>query len=195
MKKLLISLAALFMITGAANAQVAIRSNLATLPFGVLTVGTEFALGQKWTLGFDLMANLVDPYDFYEMKYGGLLMGEARYYFCEAFNGHHIGLYGMVGYHEKISFTNEFLSNIIAYCPEFHPHLPGESDPIEKVRTLWAGLSYGYYIKLGHGWGLDISIGGGLSVARYRVPGDKTDYDSNLHFGVSRVAIDLSYKF
>lgn len=181
------------MITGAASAQVAIRSNLATLPFGVLTVGTEFAVGQKWTLGFDIMANIVNPYDFYEMK-GGLIMGEARYYFCDTFNGHHLGVYGMFGYHTTMTFTNEFLSDVIAACT-YRPkrtHLP---DPIENVRSFWGGISYGYYIKLGHGWGLDISVGGGINWELYKLPGDTKDYSTNLHYGISRLAIDLSYKF
>ena len=200
MKKLIISLFALFMVANVASSQVAIRTNIATMPFGVPTLGVEFGLGQKWSLGFDVMANVLNiwPNEF-EMT-GGLIMGELRYYFCETFNKHHLGLYGMFGYHTEMGFYNELASKIIAWCPEHgrdgegkEPfHLPNK---IEKVKSIWGGLSYGYYIKLGHGWGLDLSIGGGVSWALYRNPGDTEDNSTDLHFGLNRLGIDLSYKF
>ena len=190
MKKFLLSVAALFMVAGMAQAQVAIRSNLLSLPGGALTVGTEFALGQKWTLGIDAMGNFVNPWNFYELK-GGELMLEGRYYFCEAFNKHHIGVYAKGGYYDKMTLSNEFISKMVAGCKN-SPHLP---DGVHDSWNWVAGISYGYYLKLNHGWGLDFTIGGGVSMVQYKEKGENERLLTNLHYGLSRLAIDLSYKF
>lgn len=190
MKKLLLSVFALFMIAGAANAQVAVRANLAYLPFGTLQLGAEFALSQKWTLGVDGLYSIVSPYDFYELK-GGTVSLETRYYFCEVFNKHHIGFFLTGGYFDSASLSNKFVSNIVMAC-ENAPHLFTD---LRHIAIGFAGLSYGYYIKLQHGWGIDLSIGGGCHIARYDSQrSDRRPY-TNLHWGVSKVGVDLSYKF
>lgn len=192
MKKLLFSVIALLMVANVAQAQVTIRTNLGSIPFGAFTLGTEFAVASKWTIGIDALYNAFNPYDIYEVK-GGMGMVEGRYYLCEAFSGHHFGLYAMGGYYDSITFDNDFLSRVIAGCK----HAPHSPDPIEHVWIGFGGLSYGYYFKLGRGWGLDLTIGGGVSMAQYKNPAleDNRTRLSNLHYGVGRLAVDLSYKF
>ena len=150
MKKLLVSLMAVFAIANISVAQeAAIKWNPLYLGLGSVNLGIEFSVAPKWTLAFEGNAVIFNPWQngdnsIYANGWTGTF--EARWYTCEAFNGHHLGLYGTVGRFGEAS-SNFDLFNKIA--------LGGHgATGATNVKAAMLGLSYGYYLKLNHGWGL-----------------------------------------
>ena len=167
MKKLLVSLMAVFAIANISVAQeAAIKWNPLYLGLGSVNLGIEFSVAPKWTLAFEGNAVIFNPWQngdnsIYANGWTGTF--EARWYTCEAFNGHHLGLYGTVGRFGEAS-SNFDLFNKIA--------LGGHgATGATNVKAAMLGLSYGYYLKLNHGWGLDFYVGGGILYAMYNTPG------------------------
>ena len=101
MKKLLISLVAMFAFANVSMAQeAAIKWNPLYLGMGSVNLGVEFSVAPKWTLTFEGTTVMLNPWkNANNSVYANGWMGtfEARWYTCEAFNGHHLGLYGTVG--------------------------------------------------------------------------------------------------
>ncbi|HAD56888.1 MAG TPA: hypothetical protein DCG00_05350 [Alistipes sp.] len=64
-----------------------------------------------------------------------------------------------------------------------------------NVKAAMLGLSYGYYLKLNHGWGLDFYVGGGILYAMYNTPGSTEVQKSGIKPSLSRLGVVLSYKF
>ena len=57
------------------------------------------------------------------------------------------------------------------------------------------GISYGYYLKLAHGWGLDFYIGGGILYGKWNNPANGELVESGIKPALSRLGVVLSYKF
>ena len=138
MKKLLVSLMAVFAIANISVAQeAAIKWNPLYLGLGSVNLGIEFSVAPK-TLAFEGNAVIFNPWkngdnSIYANGWTGTF--EARWYTCEAFNGHHLGLYGTVGRfgeaHSKMD-----LFNTIA----FGGH---GMNGATNVKAAMLGLSYG----------------------------------------------------
>ena len=191
MKKLLVSLMAVFAIANISVAQeAAIKWNPLYLGLGLVNLGIEFSVAPKWTLAFEGNAVIFNPWQngdnsIYANGWTGTF--EARWYTCEAFNGHHLGLYGTVGRFGEAS-SNFDLFNKIA--------LGGHgATGATNVKAAMLGLSYGYYLKLNHGWGLDFYVGGGILYAMYNTPGSTEVQKSGIKPSLSRLGVVLSYKF
>ena len=191
MKKLLISLVAMFAFANVSMAQeAAIKWNPLYLGMGSVNLGVEFSVAPKWTLAFEGTTVIWNPWKNCDNSvYGNGWMGtfEARWYTCEAFNGHHLGLYGTVGRFGN-AYSNFDLLNTLAlggYGPNGANNL--------KVAML--GISYGYYLKLAHGWGLDFYIGGGILYGKWNNPANGELVESGIKPALSRLGVVLSYKF
>lgn len=187
MKKLLISIVAVFAMANISVAQeAAIKWNPLYLGLGSINLGMEFSVAPQWTLSFEGTAVIFNPWEnIYANGWTGTF--EARWYTCEAFNGHHIGIYGTVGrFGDAISTVDLF--NTLALGGY------GKSGA-ENLQVAMLGLSYGYYLKLNHGWGLDFYIGGGLLYGRYAHPADGATTESKIKPALSRLGVVLSYKF
>lgn len=113
---------------------------------------------------------------------------EFRYWFCDAFNGHFLGLH--------------------AHGGQFN--LGGIGIPIGKLSVLkdnryqgyfyGGGLSYGYQWILGRHWNLEASIGGGYARIVYeKFPcancGSKLDEGEYNYWGITRSTLSLIYVF
>ena len=191
MKKLLVSLMAVFAIANMSFAQeAAIKWNPLYLGLGSVNLGVEFSVAPKWTLSFEGASVFFNPWNnfndhsIYANGWTGTF--EARIYTCEAFNGHHFGLYGTVGRFGK-AFSDVDIFNTIC--------LGGYGDnTIYNTKVAMLGLSYGYYLKLNHGWGLDFYVGGGACYAKgLNAAGE--EIESDIKPSLSRLGIVLSYKF
>ena len=182
MKKALFLVMAVFAMATVCDAQkVTLKTNIPAWAGVAPNVGVEFAISPKWTVGIEGMAFAFNPYNnFYANGWMGT--GEVRYYTCKAFNGHHFGLYGNVGRFGDLTATGDLLSKVAmgGLTPE----------GAKNVKVATAGLSYGYYFKLGTHWAIDttIGVGGNYAMANGGIK-------SGVKFGLSRLQVALVYRF
>ena len=95
MKQFLVSL--LLLISFSASAQkIAVKTNLLYDVTTTLNLGAEVRLAPKWTLDLSGNYNPFNLGDDKKMKHW-MAQPEARYWFCEAFNGHFLGLHMLGG--------------------------------------------------------------------------------------------------
>ncbi len=144
--------------------KVALRTNL-LYDFAVLTpnLGVDIALSPHSTLlingsynGWGLNNESRD-----KMLCHWLADLEYRYWFCERFNGHFLGLHGYGGnYHIKGVRIPLLMKK-------------GSEDYRYKGTVYGAGISYGYQMLLGASWNMEFNIGIGFGVTKY----DKYDCD------------------
>ena len=133
--------------------KLAVKSNLPYLATGTSNVALEFGLSPKLTL--DLSYGL-NPFTFdnnTKWKHW-LIQPEMRYWFCERFYGHFLGL------HVGMSEYNLGGINI--------PTVKNSSDFRYEGWAAMGGLSYGYSWVLGGRWNLEASLGVGMIYTDYK---------------------------
>lgn len=172
----------LLLLLAAASVQPAKAQHVALKTNGLMwatttpNLGIEFALGRKYTLD---LSGAYNPWTFKDdkkMRFW-LVQPELKYWFCEKFEGHFIGVhlhgaqyYG--GFKEK----------------RYDGYLAG------------GGFTYGYDWILSPHWNLEAAIGVGYARLWYeqspRIPCRKchTDKTKN-YFGPTKAAISLIYTF
>ena len=186
---LYISVCAVF---GSAEAQnVAVKTNL--LADGLLSpnLGIEIGLAPKWS--FDLTGQ-INFWAVNEHKWKHwAVQPEARYWFCEKFAGHFLGVHVIGG---EYNFGN-IRSGVHFLGSDF-------SQLRDKRYQGWAagaGIAYGYSWILGEHWNLEAELGVGWMYTRYDVfpctkCGQKLESDrSHNYFGPTKAAISLVYLF
>ncbi len=187
-------LAAMLCATVAARAQqVAVKSNL-LYDIAALTAnaGVEVALAPRWTL--DLSANYNGWTLSHERRWKHwLVQPEARYWFCDRFVGHFLGVhalggqYNIGGVKNRISFLGSDFSKL--------------SDRRYQGWFVGAGIAYGYAWILGRHWNLEAELGVGYIYTRYdSYPcascGKKLAEDRpHRYVGPTKAAINLVYTF
>ena len=195
--KVLALLAVLFSTIGSVVAQqtvadepgsiVTIKSNLPYWGTATFNAGVEVRLARQWTL--DLEAGL-NPFDDKKEdgSYGRTLKHfrlhpELRYWFCESFYKHFIGL------HVPFLIYNFADVKIL--------------DLENERRQGWGtglGLSYGYQWPLSKHWSLEGTLGVGYLYLNYdRFPcthcGNKTEDNKKHYLGPTQAAVNLIYAF
>lgn len=176
------------MFASAVQAQrVGVKTNLLYDATGSVNAGLEIGLAPKWTL--DISGNY-NAWDFgRERKWRHILVQpEARYWFCERFNGHFIGLHAHwtkfnIG-HVKMPFG--------LWKSTRHHRYEGD---------LWGGgFSYGYQWLLSRHWNLEAEIGVGYARVNYdKYPcascGTRLDSGKKNYFGPTKLGLSLVYLF
>lgn len=182
MKKLILLLMVCFSLSAAAQ-RAAVKTNLLYDATGSLNLGVEFRMSPKWT--FDLSGNY-NPFSFNDdkkMKHW-LVQPEARYWFCEAFNGHFLALHALGGEYN--------VGNIdFGIFPSTKGHR-------YQGWMAGAGIGYGYQFILGNHWNLGLEIGAGWIHAdydKYECPhcGEWQGSGKKDYFGVTKAAVSLIY--
>lgn len=187
MTKKLIALAFVCLaVVPIAHAQkVAVKTNLLYDATSTLNLGVEFGLAKKWTL--DVSGNY-NPWTFsdnHKFKHW-LVQPEARYWFCEKFNGQFLGLHAHGG---------EF--NVGGTMPWGLKNSTIQANRYEGW-ALGAGISYGYHWMWSSRWSMEFTVGVGyayLDYGQYRCEkcGDKIA-DKNKHYvGPTKAGITLIY--
>ena len=155
---------------------VAIKTNalywLATTP----NIGAEFAFNEKFTGDISVAYNPWTFNDDKKMRFW-LVQPEARYWFCESFEGHFVGLH----LHAAQYYGGFSQKRYDGYLAGF-------------------GLSYGYDWILSPRWNLEASIGVGYAYLWYkqspRIPCEKCFQNKHRNYvGTTRAAISLVYLF
>ena len=170
MRHYLIIVAALLMAmvgtAGTANAQkVAVKSNLLYWATATPNLGVEVALAERWTLE---VAGGYNPWTLqrennHKAKHW-LVSPEVRYWFCESFHGHFIGVNG--------NFTQYNISGMalpktfVEFCSNAPKNENFKSARIDGW-AVGAGITYGYQFILSRRWNLELTAGLGIWYTEY----------------------------
>jgi len=166
---------------------VAINSNLLYDATASMNLGMEFKLSNTSTLKLPVTYNPWTFNDNQKLKFI-LFQPEWRWWLCEAFTGHFLGVYAQYAY-----FNVGGVKNILG--------IP-LSDYMQSHRFQgWmagGGITYGYQFYLAPRWSLEASLGVGyvyLDYDKYYCEecGTLISRDSKSYFGLTSVGISLIY--
>ena len=165
--------------------KIAVKTNAVYWATSTPNLAFEFGLKPKLTL--DVLGGY-NPFTFKDnekMKHW-LVQSELRYWLCERFNGHFVGVHLHGG-----------MFNVGGLNVPF-----GLFSDLEKYRYegefYGGGISYGYQWVLGKRWNLEAEIGIGytrLNYDKYECPkcGEWLGKDSYDFFGVTKAALSIIY--
>ena len=163
-------------LAGRAQEGIGLKTNSLYWLAATPNIGMEFAFNPKIT---GEIAAAYNPWKFKEDKYMRfwLVQPEARYWFCEAFEGHFIGLHL-----HGAQFYGAFNDN------RYDGYLAG------------GGLTYGYDWILSPHWNLEAAIGLGYARLWYKqspdIPCEKCfQRKRDNYLGPTKVAVSLIYLF
>ena len=169
----------------------ALKTNLLYDAALTVNAGAEIGLAPRWTL--DLSGNYNGwTVDGHKWKHW-LAQPEARYWFCERFAEHFLGVHALGG---QYNFGN--IPNNIKFLGTDFSIL---NDNRVQGWAAGAGVAYGYAFVLGKHWNIELEIGVGYIWTRYDVfecveCGRRTVSDAQHHyFGPTKAAVNLVYVF
>lgn len=191
--KYLIAFLFVFAVSSRANAQdIAIKTNVLGDAMGSLNIGVECRLADRWTL--DLSGHL-DPWTRKDGSFRkhAFAQPEARWWFCDTFSGHFLGLHAHGGIFNVggIDTQLNFLTNDFSVL----------NDSRFQGWFAGAGLAYGYDLILGRHWNLEFEIGAGYAYTRYdqfecQECGSVLAENMTHHYiGITKAAISLVFIF
>ncbi|MBQ8673509.1 MAG: DUF3575 domain-containing protein [Bacteroides sp.] len=171
----------------ALRAQVALKTNVPMDVLRMPNLGVEAGVSKRLTLD---LTGYYTPWKFSDTKMHKLLMvqPELRYWFCDKFNGHFLGLHLMGGVYNTMGFKPPF----------------GLWDDMDEYRYkgqfYGAGLSYGYQFILDRHWNLEATLGLGYNYVTYRKYvckdcGRQIEKSHKNYVGPTKAALNLVYIF
>lgn len=171
---------------------VALKTNLLYDAALSPNAGIEIGLAPKWTLDVTGQFNLWTLSHDRRWKHWAA-QPEARYWFCDRFAGHFLGIhahggqYNIGGFDGKVNFLGTDFRKL--------------ADTRYQGWFVGGGVSYGYAWILGQHWNLEAEIGVGYSYTRYdrfrcAGCGKKIETDMPHHYvGLTKAAVNLVYLF
>ena len=181
----------LFTLVGVRGQGLALKTNLLYDATLTANAGLEFGLAPRWS--FDLSGNYNGwSVDGHKWKHW-LVQPEGRYWFCDRFAGHFIGLHALGGEYNFGNFDTglSFLGTDYSVFAD-HRH---------QGWYVGAGIAYGYSFILSRHWNLELELGLGYVYTRYDVfqcegCGRKIEEDkSHNYVGPTKLAVNLVYDF
>jgi hypothetical protein len=190
--KFLIALLFGLLVTMGVKAQnVAIKTNLLYDATATVNLGVEIGLAPKWTL--DISGNL-NAWNLREDKRWKhwLAQPEARYWFCDRFSRHFIGIHAIGG-----QYNVGGLKNNISFLGTPYKNLTNNR---YQGWGVGGGVAYGYAVLLGKSWNLEFELGVGYIYNNFDVfectgCGRKVDTGTHHYFGLTKAAVNLVYLF
>ena len=190
-KKLFLLIFALAAVAGAKAQNVAIKTNLLSDGFANVNAGIEVGIAKRWTL--DLTGDY-NGWDVNGHKWRHwLAQPEFRYWFCNRFSAHFLGIHALGGMYNIANIKNSvsFLGSDFS----------GLTDYRYQGWGVGGGIAYGYTWVLGKHWNLETEIGVGYIYTRYdkfectdcgrRISEDQTHH----YVGPTKAAVNLVYLF
>lgn len=193
LKKIMMALALLITgLTGVRAQEVAVKTNLLYDATANLSLGAEAAVSQQWTID---LAGSFNLWKFSNDKQwrNYLIQPELRYWFCNRFSGHFMGVHVHGG-----QFNMGNLDMNFKFLGTDYGKL---RDNRAQGWFVGAGVSYGYDWILSRHWNLEAEIGVGYSYCRYdlypcAVCGTKIESNKpHDYFGITRAALAIVYVF
>lgn len=179
--------------TYVAKAQtVAVKTNLLSDALLNANIGAEIGLAPKWTLDVKGDFNAWTLSHDRRWKHWAV-QPEARYWLCDRFSGHFVGVHAHGGQFNIGGIDTDF--KILG------TDFSKLNDSRYQGWFVGAGVAYGYAWILGRHWNLEGEIGVGYSYTHYDKfrcagCGKKTDEDQTHHYlGPTKAAINLVYIF
>lgn len=102
MKKTLVWIFCVFVCVSVSAQKIAVKTNMLYDVTTTLNLGIEFSVAPKWTIDVSGNYNPFNLGNDKKMKHW-LVQPEARYWFCEAFNGHFLALHALGGQFNVVS--------------------------------------------------------------------------------------------
>lgn len=172
--------------------EVAVKTNLAADALANVNLGAEAGLAPKWTL------DLTGEFNGWTFSHSRrwkhwYAMPEARYWLCDRFSGHFLGVeahggqYNIGGFDGKLHFLGTDARKL--------------KDSRYQGWFAGAGVTYGYAWILGRHWNIEAEIGIGYSYTRYdrflcAGCGRRTESGrSHNYVGPTKAAVNLVYLF
>lgn len=177
-------------IFGVKAQNVNMKTNL--LADGLLSpnVGVEIGLKPHWSLDLTGEVNFW-TIDGHKWKHW-LFQPEARYWFCEYFAKHFVGVHAIGGQYNFGHIGN-------------HTNFLGSNfEPLNNHRYqgwgIGGGVAYGYSFVLNRNWNIELEIGFGAIYTRFdkyecRECGKKVGTDDHVYVGPTKAAVNLVYVF
>ena len=191
-KRLLLLYIAVLGILGTASAQnVGLKTNLLTDALASPNIGLEVGLSPKWTLDITGEGNFW-KYNRHLWKHW-FVQPEARYWFCERFAGHFIGIHAIGGYY---NFGN--IKNSVKFLGSDFSSL---TDHRVQGWGVGGGIAYGYAWVINKHWNIEAEIGVGYIYTRYdkypcAVCGTVEEKDKpHNYYGPTKAALSFVYLF
>lgn len=175
------------------NAQdVALKTNILSDAFMNINAGIEVGLAPRWTLDVSGGFNAWTLSHNRRWKHWAV-QPEARYWFCDRFAGHFIGIHVHGGQYNLggIDINFKLLGTDFSTL----------KDTRYQGWFLGGGIAYGYTWILGRHWSFDTEIGVGYSYTRYdrfKCAGCGKKIEKNKphnYFGPTKAAVNLVYLF
>lgn len=180
--------------------EIAIKTNLLGWATTSPNIGAEFGLGRKSTVQ---IFGAINPWAFGDTKFRFWnVEPEVRYWFCEKFTGHFLGIHLLGGeynlWNVKVPFTT---------LPDLTGNNKGRH---AEGWYMGGGITYGYQWMLSKNWNLEASLGLGYAYSPYKyygrcdrlldsdgnpLPEGKKESDKTSYFGPTKVAVSLMYVF
>lgn len=198
MKRLLILTVSVFFCFGAvSNAQsIVMKTNLLYWATSTPNLGLEFSVAPRWTINLEGGYNpwVLNKQANTTLKHF-MVSPEARYWFCEAFNGHFLGidagytLFNVAGVKIPAAFLPSSTDGIML-------------DHLKNSRSEgWAvggGLVYGCSWPISRCWNIEAKVGLGLWYSKYdryetRKCGVFNESVSKLVFGPTSLGLSFVY--
>ena len=182
------------LVSFSASAQndVALKTNVLYDLTATVNAGVEIGLAPRWTLDISGNFNAWDMKENKKWKHY-LVQPEARYWFCDRFMGHvlgvhaHGGQFNFGGIKNGINFLGTNLSNL--------------TNNRYQGWFAGAGVAYGYGFVLGRHWNLELELGLGYAYTKYDAfecagCGRKVETGITHHYvGPTKLALNLVYLF
>lgn len=194
MKRIILFLTILIasMSQSAWGQDVAIKTNLLSDAFLNPNLGVEIGLAPKWTMDVTGQLNAWTLSHDRRWKHWAV-QPEARYWFCDRFAGHFLGVHLHGGQYNigGLDLNANFLGTDFRKL----------KDSRYQGWFVGAGVAYGYSWILDRHWNLEAELGVGYSYTRYdKYPcakcGTKLEEDQPHHYvGPTKAAINLVYLF
>lgn len=172
-------------VSSRAEAQISLKNNLLYDASLTPNIGMEVGLSKKWT--FDATFG-INPWTFSDNKKWRhwLLQPEARYWFCESFNGHFVGFHLMGG-----EFNAGGVKFPLGIAPCLHHN---------RYEGWYAGggLVYGYQWPISRHFSVETVIGLGYDYLKYKkFPcehcGTQTGEGHYNYIGPTKIALNMIY--
>lgn len=182
--------------TGAQAQTIGIKSNLLYDAFANVNLGVEMGLAPKWTLDLSGDFNAWNISDTKKWKHW-MVQPEARYWFCDRFSGHFLGVHGHVG---QFNVGGMDLSALDLNSSKW-PAGSSRKDSRDQGWFVGAGVGYGYSWILNRHWNLEAELGFGFAYTKFdrfdctNCNQSKQPDQSHVYVGPTKAAINLIYEF
>lgn len=164
---LIIAVFAFLASFGSANAQkVAVKTNALYWATATPNIGMEFAMGDRWTFELEGGYNPwnLDTDNNMKVKHW-LVSPEFRYWFCNSFQGHFIGI--------NANYTQFNIGGLPQGMPNLFVNLntevPMPDLSVARIQgwAVGAGLTYGYAFHIARRWNMEFTVGYGWWYTQY----------------------------